>query len=218
MDDPGEEIRRALTRRAPVSDEDFDGLYPAELRPRSERHWTPVGVALRAATLLAPTPRERVLDVGSGVGKVCLVGALAFPASWYGIERDRAQVSVANDVARRLGVADETYFLRGELDSIEWRHFDGFYLFNPAGSILADPDVDPVRGHREAITIVEKIEAGLARTRPGARVVTYHGFGGRMPPEFEEVHHERLLGGDLRLWTRSLPRRRRPLDPSAFAA
>ena len=40
-------------------------------------HWTPVHVARRAAQFLVTGPETRVLDVGSGPGKFCLVGALA---------------------------------------------------------------------------------------------------------------------------------------------
>jgi len=50
--------------------------------------------------------------------------------------------------------------------SVAW-HFDGLYLYNPAGSVLADVDANPLRAPAEAMAVAEKIEAGLARTRPG---------------------------------------------------
>ena len=72
-------IRDALRRRAEVSDAELDQVFPEELRERSHLHWTPVAIALRAAALLVPEPARsgvRVLDVGAGVGKMCLVGAV----------------------------------------------------------------------------------------------------------------------------------------------
>ena len=55
----------------------FDRLLPFYWRRLSIMHWTPVHVARRAAQLLVTGPKTRVLDVGSGPGKFCLVGAMA---------------------------------------------------------------------------------------------------------------------------------------------
>jgi len=214
-----DEIRHALSLRLPVPDLDFDVLYPAALRELAPQHWSPIEVILRAARMLEPAPGERILDVGAGVGKVCIVGALAFPGSWYGIERDRAQVRAATELSRRLGVADGTYFLRGDLDSVEWRHFDGFYLFNPAASLLVDGvEVGRFGGVGDESAVIARIEDGLARTRPGARVVTYHGFGGTMPPEFDLLASEQVAGGELQLWIRRLSRKRRPIERGSLSA
>jgi len=210
MTDPAEEIRRALSQHLPVSDDEFDALYRDDLRPRARSHGSPMEVILRAGQLLEPATGERILDVGSGVGKVCLVGALSFPGTWFGIEHDRAQVTAANELSRRLGVADWTCFIRGDLDSIEWWHFDGIYLYNPPGSVLVERHADPRHAPAEAAAIVERIVVGLGRARPGVRVVTYDGFGGAMPAGYEQVTSEQIHGGDLRMYTKR-PRRRRSL-------
>lgn len=219
MTDPVLDVRHALIHRLPVSDVAFDALYPDELRPLSRDHWTPVAVALRAAEMLAPAANQRVLDVGSGVGKMCIVGALTFPASWYGIERDRSQMVAARQLARRMGISDSTFFLGGEFDSLEWGHFDGFYLFNPTDSALVDTAAAaPFVSLAMAASAVRKIEQELARARPGTRVVTYHGFGGVMPPSFELDASETISGGKLQLWIQGRPRRRRPFETGDLAA
>lgn len=219
MTDAMHDVRKALIRRMPVSDAAFDALYPDELRPLSRDHWTPIAVALRATEMLAPAANQRVLDVGSGVGKMCIVGALTFPASWYGIERDRSQVMAARQLARQMGIGDATFFLCGELDSLEWGHFDGFYLFNPAGSALVDTATKvPFVSLAMVASAVRKIEQELARARPGTRVVTYHGFGGVMPPSFELEASETIEGGKLQLWIQGRPRRRRPHETGDLAA
>src|SRR3954452_18195742 len=75
MTPPAAALGDALRSGAAVPDAEFDRLFPDELRDRSYLHWTPVEVAVRAAELLAPSPRGiRVLDVGAGVGKLCLIG------------------------------------------------------------------------------------------------------------------------------------------------
>src|SRR6185437_914320 len=75
---PSAGAREALLRRlknATLTDSDFDAIYPAPVRRVSASFWTPVSVAVRAADLLVDDPSTRVLDIGSGVGKFCIVGA-----------------------------------------------------------------------------------------------------------------------------------------------
>ncbi|MBA3819849.1 MAG: class I SAM-dependent methyltransferase, partial [Deltaproteobacteria bacterium] len=112
----------------PVEDEVFDALYPRIQRLRASVHWTPVRIALRVAELLAPAPGGHVLDVGAGVGKVCIIGALGTPLVWHGIERGGAMVRSARNVARRLGVADRTHFIEGDALTLDLAPFGGCYL------------------------------------------------------------------------------------------
>jgi 2-polyprenyl-3-methyl-5-hydroxy-6-metoxy-1,4-benzoquinol methylase len=73
-----------------TSDRAFDELVPSEVRHLSPTHWTPVEIAIRAASLLAPTEDLRILDIGAGVGKLCAIGARSSSAIWVGIELGRA--------------------------------------------------------------------------------------------------------------------------------
>jgi SAM-dependent methyltransferase len=194
-----------------MEDHEFDLLYPASQRFRSWLHWTPVEVAQRASTLLAPVAGERILDVGSGVGKPCLVGALTTEAQWFGIERDARMVVAATEAAKRLGVAGRTSFRLGDMELLDWSRYDAFYLFNPFGEILYGHDDDALERRIRYATSIEIVQERLATARQGTRVVTYHGFGGDMPPELELVHREPKRDGDLCLWVhrgaRGRPRR-----------
>jgi SAM-dependent methyltransferase len=185
------------------SDACFDVVFPASQRIRSHFHWTPVEVAMRACELVAPSPATRVLDIGSGVGKLCLVGALLESrVRWCGIERDAAQVRVARAAARRLGVEKYVQFIHGDFASIEPTSFDAFYFFNPFGETLLEREQP--RSHRWNAfrREIERARELLLATRPGTRVVTYHGFGGDMPNCFDLVHCEGAMTDELCLWIR----------------
>lgn len=172
-----------------MSDAAFDGVLPTELRHLSAVHWTPYSVAVRAAEWLAPEPAMRVLDVGSGVGKLCVIGALATGAAWHGVERHRAAVRAAVGAAQAFGVSHRTHFVHGDALSIGWAPFDSFYFYNPF-------EVFPL--HDAVPEILER----LAWLRPGTRVVTYHGLGGEMPSCYRRIRRENLELGDLELWIR----------------
>jgi SAM-dependent methyltransferase len=203
-------LRDALARHIAVSDEEFDRVFPEELRERSHLHWTPVAIALRAAELLAPAPSLRVLDVGAGVGKVCLVGALVTGATWWGIEQDQALVAAANHAAWALDIAPRTRFVQGDGSRLAWDEFDAFYFLNPFTTLMLAPHASPFVRYAVIQNTLRRIEQRLASTREGTRVVTYHGFGGKLPAGYTLISREPAGGDVLELWIRDAP----PSDPS----
>lgn len=196
-------IRSAIRQRARISDETFDSIYPATVRHRSQVHWTPIDVALLVSEWLAPAPDRNILDVGSGVGKACHVGALATDATWVGIERVPEMVRIATRAARELGLESRTTFVHGEALGLDWSPFGGVYLFNPfSEAVYAATPEDPLVRQATYIHEVLAVERKLVTLRVGARVVTYHGFGGEMPPGFELVESVAMHGDFACLWSR----------------
>jgi len=196
--------RKPRPQRVGMSSTDlaFDELLPQELRHLSPTHWTPVEVAIRAASLLAPNPGTRVLDVGSGAGKLCAVGALSVHAMWCGIEQHEELVTAARRLTRKLGIAHHTMFLHGDALAFDWSDFDAVYLYNPF-ELQLFPDTLTAEEHALAYKVqVARIQERLANLRGGTRVLTFHGFGGVMPATYELIFHERVpvFGLDLVLW------------------
>ena len=70
-----------------IEDEKFDQIYPPRIRELSRLYWTPIRVAAEAAKLLVTTPGTRVLDVGCGPAKFCLVGASLTQGVFIGVEQ-----------------------------------------------------------------------------------------------------------------------------------
>ena len=203
------QIFEALRTGKPVSDEEFDRVFPPWARKPSRLHWTPLETARRAAELLAWREGARILDVGSGVGKFCLVGALTTDGVFVGVEQREQFVKVARAVARR-GRVPRCLFLHGNLLELDWRGFDGLYLYNPFAENL--PGHEPIdetvkRSVRKYRRYVRFIEELLAEAPAELRVVTYHGFGGEMPVGWSEAAYEWSGSGPLVLWRKtSAPR------------
>jgi predicted RNA methylase len=216
-----------LRTNHPVTDASFDRLFPEELRVMSQVHWTPVDVARRVVALLAPMTGEQMIDVGAGVGKVCLIGALCSAARWEGHDLRARLVHAAENAAAHLGVADRTRFLQTEVTRIAWDRADGVYLYNPFGELLMAPDVSSLRevGPLGGLQVhaartaryrrlVEATAEKAWELRIGARVVTFHGFGGRWPSCLELVQREPAGTDFLELWVR-VGAVRRPSRPAA---
>ena len=188
-----------------LTDDEFDSLLSPELAARSAVHFTPVEVARRATTLLAPAAGDRVLDLGAGVGKFCIAAALARPdVTFVGVERRAALVTVARDLAAQLG-AGNALLIVGDALTIDWTGYTGFYLFNPFGEhahhggLALDDDAvrDPAGFFRSA----NRMRDRLLAVPPGTAIVTYHGFGKRAPRGFD-VSAVSLSCGTLERWVR----------------
>jgi len=201
MTPPAHAMGEALRRGAAVPDAEFDQVFPDELRDRSRLHWTPVAVAIRAAALLAPGPGGiRVLDVGAGVGKLCLIGALVTGAVWWGVEQDPVQLAAAHHAAWALDIADRTRFVQGDGSRLAWDGFAGFYFYNPFHTLMLAPHASPFVRYATIQATLRRIEHQLAATPPGTRVVTFHGFGGKLPAGFTQLAREPAADGALELF------------------
>lgn len=177
-----------------TTDREFDLIFPKDARKFSRMHWTPVAVAIRAAEWLAPRPGMKVLDVGSGSGKVCLIGAARTSGHFVGVERDGELVQVARDVAKRTKT-ERVRFIEADALTHDWSPYDAIYLFNPFANHVAD--------EAEFVRVIAGATAKLAAIGPGKRVVTFHGFGGTMPDTFRPLDAEIIGPGVLQLWEKT---------------
>lgn len=199
-----ERIRKTLRSGTLVDDRLFDDVYPLHIRRASSVHWTPVEVAVRASRLLAAEPGSRLLDIGSGVGKFCIVAAAAVDARIRGIEQRPHLVAIAERAAARIGVS--VTFTTGTFAPSDADGVDGFYLFNPfAENVCSSADSIDVTVER-SITRFERdialAEDLFREARVGARVVTYCGFGGRLPAGYTLTTRERCAGL-IELWVKT---------------
>ena len=186
------------------SDRRFDRVYDEQIRDLSKVHWTPVRIARRAAELLSGGSDSKILDVGSGPGKFCLVGALSTDAQFIGIERRKKLSDLSNQIAKRFKIS-RAKFIHGDATDLDWGDFDAFYLYNPFYENISDPiRFEPLvelsqDRYQKYVTMTE---SKLRNMPPGTRVVTYHGFGGELVPAYRLAREERFRTGTLQLWVR----------------
>jgi SAM-dependent methyltransferase len=191
-----------------IEDERFDRIYPAEIRELSSIFWTPVAIAAEAAKLLVAESGTRVLDVGCGPGKFCLIAGALTDGHFTGVEQRGALVAAARDAARALGL-DGVQFLHGNVTEIAFGDYDAFYIFNPFE--------ENMHGHRidSAIPLspdlfkryTSYVADQLGRLPHGTRAVTYMGYGDEIPSSYD--CEQTRFGDDLKLW-----RKVRDYDPA----
>ncbi len=202
-----EAIRLRLGARQTVPDNEFDALFPPPIRAKSEIHWTPTAVAQRASQMLVKDERSRILDVGAGPGKFCLVGAMSTPGTFVGVEQRYHLTDFARAFAHKHQV-ERVSFINSRIEQVDWSQFSGFYLYNPFIETLYEPseriDETIEVGQERYVRLVRFVQLKLIHLNVGTRVVTFHGFGGEMPPTYNRVIQERWGEDYLNCWEKIL--------------
>ena len=185
-----------------IEDEKFDQVYPAQVRQLSAIFWTPVAVAAEAARLLVTTPGTRVLDVGCGAGKFCLIAATVTDGQFTGVEQRAELVTAARDAAAQLA-AEGVEFLHANVTDVPFAKYEAFYIFNPFEEHLHGHKIDkavalsPERFKRYTSYVSNQ----LGQQPLGTRVVTYMGYADDIPACYD--CEATFFGDDLKLWIKN---------------
>lgn len=183
-----------------LSDDEFNAIYPEWIRNLARRHWTPLSVIKQTVNYLVPTPGTRVLDIGSGPGKFCMVGATCSKGYFTGVEQRKNLVDVSNKLSRSYRIKNVD-FIHSNITSIKFSDFDAFYFFNPFQenidqSAKIDSSVDVSKELYEKYN--EYICGQFAIAPVGTRIVTYWSSMKEIPTNYQLKHS--FFGGMLKYW------------------
>ncbi|MBT1710770.1 class I SAM-dependent methyltransferase [Fulvivirgaceae bacterium PWU5] len=182
------------------TDDDFDAIYPDHIRQLARKHWTPISVAKAAAQFLVSRRGIKVLDIGSGVGKFCMVGAALTHGHFTGVEQRSELVELSRMLSASYGLTNTNY-INANIISIDFRDYNGFYLYNSFFE-----NMDP----RNSIDKTISLSAGfyttygahtsnkLSSLPSGVRLATYFTDEWIVPTNFELI--DTLFKGNLKLW------------------
>lgn len=196
-------IFKFLKLNIAVEDITFNELYPSRIKRLAARHWTPVAVAKAAAEYLVDKPHKKVLDIGSGVGKFCLVGAASTKGKFYGVEQRESLVKLSKKIADRYDVTN-VEFIHSNINKINFSDYEAFYFYNSFyENIDLSCSIDKtILPERELFYSYSKyVKEQLDRTPIGTRLVTYWSNWQEIPDSFELEYGAR--GGLLLFWQKT---------------
>ena len=186
-------------------DQEFDLIFPEAVGRLSVCHWSPVHVCRTAAQMLVVEPGTRVLDIGCGPGKFCVIGATTTEGRFTGVEQRGKLARIAQDVVRKHRVP-RVDIVHGNIQDVNFRDFDAFYLFNPfeenimpALRIDYDVDLNP----RLYTDYSAHVQQQLLRMPLATRVVTYCTDGLEIPDCYACV--KTAFTEKLKLWVKKHP-------------
>ncbi len=112
-----------------VKDEEFNVIYPERIQKLAKRHWTPIAVAKIAAQFLVVEPGTKVLDIGSGAGKFCMVGSAYTTGHFTGIEQREYFYQLSNRIKQSYRLQNVN-FVHSNITKINFKEYNAFYFFN----------------------------------------------------------------------------------------
>jgi SAM-dependent methyltransferase len=181
-----------------ISDKEFDDNFPKEIERLSGKHWAPATIAKRAAKFLVNRPGVRVLDIGSGAGKFCVIGAACNDALFYGVEQRENLCRLADKIAQHYQLSN-VKFIHANVIDIDFSQYNAFFFYNAFyeniednNAIDSSVELDPALYQSYTLALTEK----LLKMPAGTRLVTY--WGEWVPEGYELVYTN---GNDsLRFW------------------
>jgi len=182
------------------NDAEFDWLYPEHLQLMSQKQWTPIAVARKAAEYLA-VKHAKILDVGSGIGKFCLTAAHCYPDSFYfGVEQRHELVHYAKIAKKYLGI-DNADFIHANITQVDFHEFDHFYFYNSFFENIDRENAidDSIETSNSLFDYYSQYLMSVLKEKPqGTRVVTYQSLGEVIPSGYKLIDFS--YDSLLRLW------------------
>jgi len=180
-------VTKNLPSDADIADEAFDTIYPLRYKKISRYHFTPVHVAQAAARYLVKTPNTRVLDIGSGAGKFCMVGAACTEGYFTGIEQRKNLHRLAVKLAKLQG-SERVEFIHSNIMEIDFEAFDAIYYFNAFYE-----NIVPMSAIDHAVTLdktlytlyTQFMREQLDKMPVGTRLATYFSFMDEVPNSYK---------------------------------
>ena len=180
-------ISQRLNTGIEVSDRDFDSFYARPMRAVSTFHFTPVEVAKTAAQFLVKKRGAKVLDVGSGAGKFCMVGAASTDGFFTGVEQ-RESLHLLSELLSKHHQFPNTTFIHANIMDIDFTAFDAIYFYNAfyENTFQADPIDNMVKLDKTLYTIyAQYMKEQLDKMPVGTRLATYFSYLHEIPDSYQ---------------------------------
>ena len=183
-----------------ISDEEFNKIYHQDIRSFATRHWTPIAIAKQAAEYLVGIPGTKVLDIGSGAGKFCMVGASYTRGFFTGVEVRKYFFETSQRLLESYRFSN-VKFIQSNITKIDFKNYDAFYFFNPFhenidSSAIIDHSVET--GIYLYNIYTNYVHEQLVKKRIGTRLVTYHGQMSEIPSSYKLIRAD--YNNKLNFW------------------
>ncbi len=186
-----------------VTDTEFDTIYPENIKKLGPVHWTPVEVAREAASFLSDMPAPSILDIGSGAGKFCLVGAAITNGQYTGVEQRTNLHLVAKRLATHYGLPN-VKFIQANITEINFSDYNAFYYFNPFYENIEKSNIidETVELKTQNFNVYTRyVKQQLEGMPIGTRLVTYWSSVKDIPLSY--TLQVKSMGGLLEMWEKT---------------
>ena len=192
-----QEIYEIIGRGGLPPDELLDALLPEDVRTYADQHFAGTYAISLACNFLISSSAAHILDIGSGTGKFCLLGALLHKeAQFTGVEYRDSFVQIAENLRLKMCLENVNFQCKNILDYPFSAH-TGVFMFNPFlehRNVRARMQDFTDDLGREG-TYFSYVRNQFTHCRSGIRLATFHVDSTQVPENFNLV--DRKMGGTL---------------------
>ncbi|MFT5263770.1 MAG: cyclopropane fatty-acyl-phospholipid synthase-like methyltransferase [Polaribacter sp.] len=178
-----------------VEDYEFDdALYPESINNLSPTHFTPIEICIEAAQFLVTEPRTKVLDIGSGAGKFCMVGAASTEGHFIGVEQRLGLHQMAKKIAKKRQLPN-VEFIHSNITAIDFSQYQAFYFYNSFYENIVPIDKidnDIVLNSKLYEAYSKYVKNQLDSMPIGTRLVTYFSSYHEIPKSYKAIRKVEL--------------------------
>lgn len=183
-----------------VADSDFNSIYPDKIKQAAVTHFSPIKVAKIAANYLADKSGIRVLDIGAGAGKFCMIGSACTDGYFIGVEQRRSLHNLSKQIASQYNLTN-IEFINSNIRNIKFKEFDAFYFYNSFYE-----NVCPIAGLTDEIELRNDlyykysayVKEQLDEMPIGTKLVTYFSSASVTPDSYKIKHWG--FNDKLKMW------------------
>jgi SAM-dependent methyltransferase len=168
------------------SDQQFLSLFSEKNKKANRIHYTPLAVAKKAAEFLCGGLGNKILDIGSGIGKFCFTAAHYYPAyTFYGIEQ-RDDLIAASVKANETLQLSNVFFEHKNFDQITLTDYHHFYFFNSFHENIEEDKLDYQVVFSENLYHYynAQIHKQLSKMPTGTRIATFFTLDDIIPASY----------------------------------
>jgi cyclopropane fatty-acyl-phospholipid synthase-like methyltransferase len=172
------------------TDKDFDILLPEEHRTVAFTHWTPLNIIEKVVEFIKDNKCQKVLDIGSGVGKFCLIGASLSNAHFHGVEIRKQSHLYALSLAKATQL-NNISFANQNICDVDFLPYDCFYYYNPFfENIDANRSIDNslVLSEQNYQNYVQYIKTELNKKEEGTFLISFHTNPYEIPNSYKMLY------------------------------
>ena len=186
-----------------ILDTDFNTIYPSPLNDLAGLHFSPITVIQEAIEFLVQQEGTRVLDIGSGAGKFCMVGASCSTGVFTGVEQHEHLHLISKKMSKFYQIKD-VHFIHQNINTINFSDYDAFYFFNSfyenldtSDSLISNMEINRDLYHEYSAYVYNQLQ----HMPIGTRLVSYFSYNLEIPNNYllQSSSHE----GKLKMWVKT---------------
>ncbi len=123
-----------------VDDRYFNALTSVEFINHDKIHWSNFSVIEESISFLKKNNVKTILDIGSGIGKFCILGTMLSNIQFSGVEIRKNLHDEAQRIKQQNNLSG-IHFINDDIKNIDFSPFDAFYYYNPFCEHIATKDI-----------------------------------------------------------------------------